>query len=197
MRRIAGVVSLAVVLTLGGFHAASGPVSHVGQITEPAAASAAKGKGDGCRQMLRRAAFHRIARRVFSGTDRATEGERRALNRAIRCQRFPDSRANLREHRARYRHGHHRANYWRWQAEAIVPWLRGVLERIAACESGGDPKAIGGGGLYRGKYQFDLGTWASVGGSGDPAAASEFEQDVRAAALYRSRGAQPWPVCGV
>ena len=34
------------------------------------------------------------------------------------------------------------------------------LEAIAACESGGDPTAIGGGGLYRGKYQFSYGTWA-------------------------------------
>jgi soluble lytic murein transglycosylase-like protein len=70
------------------------------------------------------------------------------------------------------------------------------LQAIAACESGGDPRAIGGGGRYRGKYQFDYGTWASVGGSGDPAAASEAEQDVRAALLYQRAGASPWPVCG-
>jgi hypothetical protein len=70
------------------------------------------------------------------------------------------------------------------------------LEAIAACESGGDPGAIGGGGLYRGKYQFDLQTWASVGGSGDPAAAPEAEQDMRAARLYARAGAAPWPVCG-
>jgi hypothetical protein len=70
------------------------------------------------------------------------------------------------------------------------------LEAIAACESGGDPRAIGGGGLYRGKYQFDLGTWAAVGGSGDPVAASEAEQDMRAALLYERAGATPWPVCG-
>ncbi len=70
------------------------------------------------------------------------------------------------------------------------------LQAIAACESGGDPRAIGGGGLYRGKYQFDYGTWASVGGSGDPAAASEAEQDMRAALLYQRAGAAPWPVCG-
>ena len=70
------------------------------------------------------------------------------------------------------------------------------LESIAACESGGDPGAIGGGGLYRGKYQFDLETWSSVGGSGDPAAASEAEQDMRAAMLYNRAGATPWPVCG-
>jgi transglycosylase-like protein len=70
------------------------------------------------------------------------------------------------------------------------------LEAIAACESGGDPTAIGGGGLYRGKYQFTYETWASVGGSGDPAAAPEAEQDARAAALLARDGAGHWPVCG-
>jgi hypothetical protein len=72
-----------------------------------------------------------------------------------------------------------------------------TLDAIAACESGGDPTAIGGGGAYRGKYQFDTGTWASVGGSGDPAAAPEAEQDMRAAMLYARAGSSPWPVCGV
>ncbi|MTD43419.1 hypothetical protein GKE82_03640 [Conexibacter sp. W3-3-2] len=71
-----------------------------------------------------------------------------------------------------------------------------ALASIAACESGGNPRAIGGGGRYRGKYQFDMGTWASVGGSGDPAAAPELEQDRRAAMLYARAGASPWPVCG-
>ena len=71
-----------------------------------------------------------------------------------------------------------------------------ALESIAACESGGNPSAVGGGGAYRGKYQFDQQTWASVGGSGDPAAAPEAEQDKRAAMLYARAGAAPWPVCG-
>src|SRR4029077_14324915 len=66
----------------------------------------------------------------------------------------------------------------------------------AACESGGNPRAVGGGGAFRGKYQFDYGTWASVGGHGDPAAAPETEQDRRAALLYSRAGATPWPVCG-
>jgi hypothetical protein len=70
------------------------------------------------------------------------------------------------------------------------------LEAIAACESGGDPTAIGGGGLYRGKYQFTYETWQSVGGTGDPAAAPEAEQDARAAALLARDGAGHWPVCG-
>jgi soluble lytic murein transglycosylase-like protein len=70
-----------------------------------------------------------------------------------------------------------------------------TLEAIAACESGGDPTAVNPAGYY-GKYQFDLGTWASVGGSGNPADASEAEQDYRAALLYSRAGASPWPVCG-
>ena len=72
-----------------------------------------------------------------------------------------------------------------------------TLETIASCESGGDPTAISSDGTYRGKYQFDMQTWASMGGSGDPAAASEEEQDYRAAMLYSQSGSSPWPVCGV
>ena len=70
------------------------------------------------------------------------------------------------------------------------------LEAIAACESGGNPAAIGGGGQFRGKYQFTYETWAAVGGSGDPAAAPEAEQDRRAAILLSQAGTSPWPVCG-
>jgi Transglycosylase-like domain len=77
-----------------------------------------------------------------------------------------------------------------------APQASGALEAIAACESGGDPTAIGGGGLYRGKYQFTYETWQSVGGSGDPAAAPEAEQDRRAAMLLARDGAGHWPVCG-
>lgn len=72
-----------------------------------------------------------------------------------------------------------------------------TLDAIAACESGGDPTAVSSDGTYRGKYQFDYGTWASMGGSGDPAAAPEAEQDYRAAQLYAASGSSPWPVCGV
>ncbi len=73
---------------------------------------------------------------------------------------------------------------------------RSMLNAIAACESGGNPHAVSAGGTYRGKYQFDYGTWASVGGHGDPAAAPEREQDYRAALLYLRAGSNPWPVCG-
>ncbi|MEA2390662.1 MAG: resuscitation-promoting factor RpfE [Solirubrobacteraceae bacterium] len=70
------------------------------------------------------------------------------------------------------------------------------LQAIAQCESGGNPSAVGGGGAYRGLYQFDQQTWQSVGGSGDPAAASPAEQTRRAATLYARSGSSSWPVCG-
>ncbi len=60
---------------------------------------------------------------------------------------------------------------------------RAVLARIAQCESGGDPKAVSRDGRYRGKYQFLRSTWESLGGTGDPAAAPEAEQDRLARAL--------------
>lgn len=79
-------------------------------------------------------------------------------------------------------------------ATAAIPAdVAAHLARIAQCESGGDPTRVAG--PYRGKYQFDLGTWQSVGGTGDPAAAPEAEQDMRAAMLYAQRGSAPWPVC--
>ncbi|HEV7807519.1 MAG TPA: transglycosylase family protein [Solirubrobacteraceae bacterium] len=70
------------------------------------------------------------------------------------------------------------------------------LSAIAQCESEGDPGAVSASGTYRGKYQFSLATWRTVGGTGDPAAASETEQDRRAALLYRRHGPGQWPVCG-
>lgn len=70
-----------------------------------------------------------------------------------------------------------------------------VLQAIASCESGGNPRAISAGGQFRGKYQFTRATWRAMGGSGDPARASEPTQDRMAMALYRSRGLSPWPAC--
>ncbi len=86
----------------------------------------------------------------------------------------------------------------RQEAFATLPGgiSQATLDAIAACESGGDPTAVDASGTYRGKYQFDTGTWASVGGSGDPAAAPEAEQDYRAALLYERSGSSPWPICG-
>jgi hypothetical protein len=66
---------------------------------------------------------------------------------------------------------------------------------LRRCESGGNYQTNTGNGFY-GAYQFDLQTWQSMGGTGLPSDAPPEEQDARARALYASRGAQPWPVCG-
>ncbi|MBD3913594.1 transglycosylase family protein [Nocardioides hwasunensis] len=66
---------------------------------------------------------------------------------------------------------------------------------LANCESGGNPQAVNAAGYY-GLYQFDTGTWRSVGGSGLPTSASAAEQTYRAKLLYQQRGRSPWPTCG-
>ena len=71
-----------------------------------------------------------------------------------------------------------------------------TLARIRHCESRGNYSIVSASGRYRGAYQFDRRTWAGVGGSGDPAAASPAEQDMRALILLRQRGTRPWPNCG-
>jgi hypothetical protein len=121
----------------------------------------------------------RAPRRVT--TAKQEQWSNHALRRQIRLlrKRIRNVRADLRDKRA-----------------GLTPAVRATLNSIAACESGGNPRAIGGGGAYRGKYQFSFGTWASVGGKGDPAAASEREQDRRAAMLLTRGGRGHWPVCG-
>jgi hypothetical protein len=94
----------------------------------------------------------------------------------------------------------HEAKEAREEEEQFAQLPGGVsmstLETIAACESGGNPEAVSSDGTYRGLYQFDQGTWESVGGQGDPAQAPAAEQSYRAALLYSESGSSPWPVCG-
>jgi LysM repeat protein len=68
----------------------------------------------------------------------------------------------------------------------------GLFASIRQKESGGNYATNTGNGYY-GAYQFDLGTWRSVGGSGLPSDASPAEQDMRAQMLYDRRGCSPWP----
>jgi Transglycosylase-like domain/Putative peptidoglycan binding domain len=70
-----------------------------------------------------------------------------------------------------------------------------VLQRIAQCESGGDPGAVSPGGTYRGKYQFSRETWRRLGGTRDAADAPEWLQDRMALKLYRQSGTASWPRC--
>lgn len=67
---------------------------------------------------------------------------------------------------------------------------------LAACESGGRANAVDPSGTYGGLYQFDPGTWRSLGGSGVAQNAPAAEQTYRAKKLYVQRGASPWPHCG-
>jgi uncharacterized protein YabE (DUF348 family) len=66
---------------------------------------------------------------------------------------------------------------------------------LARCESGGRANADNP--PFYGMYQFRLGTWQAVGGSGLPSQATASEQTYRAQLLYkRSNWRTQWPVCG-
>lgn len=74
---------------------------------------------------------------------------------------------------------------------------------LRLCEASGSYTAVSANGRFRGAYQFDQATWNHVTKSNfphlvgvDPAVASPSDQDAVALALYRSRGASPWPRCG-
>ena len=73
-------------------------------------------------------------------------------------------------------------------------WAR----KTARCESGGNPNAIGGGGRYRGAFQFMKSTWRTSPKSpgGDPIDYSYRTQAVVAVKLKQRDGAGHWPVCG-
>ncbi len=69
------------------------------------------------------------------------------------------------------------------------------LQKIAQCESSGNPSAVSQDGTYRGKYQFSRETWRELGGTGDPASAPVSEQDQMAAKLLATQGPSAWPNC--
>jgi soluble lytic murein transglycosylase-like protein len=128
----------------------------------------------------------------------------RNLVRAARSDdRSPTARElrrSIRRMKRRYVRWSHtyegRATVYRFKVRRIPSWGRSHLRSIAWCESRNNPRAIGGGGAYRGLYQFSFGTWGVVGGSGDPAAAPRSEQTWRAWVLLKNHGSGHWPVCG-
>jgi hypothetical protein len=83
---------------------------------------------------------------------------------------------------------------WERFRPAEKVWARETAE----CESGGNPTAIGGGGLYRGAFQFMRSTWKNSPKSpgGDPIVHPYRTQAVVAVMLKRRDGAGHWPVCG-
>ncbi len=182
-------------------------VAAIGVLTAPAVAlaatagqttaSTARQPAPSARLVIHRKAVDRNVRlaRILAGrTGRpfsAGTYEHHARTRPTGALKRSNSRLRAKLDRLRVRRTRER----RLRAAASsVP--RGLLTAIANCESHGNPRAIGGGGRYRGAYQFDYSTWRSVGGSGDPAAASMAEQTARAAILYSRVGRSAWPVCG-
>lgn len=69
-----------------------------------------------------------------------------------------------------------------------------VWAALAQCESGGNPATNTGNGYY-GMYQFTLGTWQSLGGTGLPSEASADTQTALAQALQARSGWGQWPAC--
>ncbi|MBE1563534.1 resuscitation-promoting factor [Nonomuraea africana] len=70
---------------------------------------------------------------------------------------------------------------------------------LAACESGGDPRAFNPSGPYYGLYQFGLQMWLAVGGVSTPHVWPAEEQTYRAQLLYQRVGGRwqaQWPHCG-
>jgi hypothetical protein len=69
--------------------------------------------------------------------------------------------------------------------------------QLFGCETGYkyDPAIHSPTGQYHGAFQFDLQTWVSAGGSGDPHTHTYEEQRETAKVLWRMRGWSPWPRC--
>ena len=83
---------------------------------------------------------------------------------------------------------------WRTQvSDKNVRWANGV----ARCESGRRENAIGGGGLYRGAFQFMKATWRTSPQSpgGDPIDYPYATQAFVAVRLKMRDGAGHWPNC--
>lgn len=86
------------------------------------------------------------------------------------------------------------ARLWQRVSKRNKRWAH----RVANCESGHNPRAIGGGGRYRGAFQFLRSTWRRTPRSpgGDPIRYPFKTQAVVAVSLKRNQGTSPWPNCG-
>jgi Transglycosylase-like domain len=86
------------------------------------------------------------------------------------------------------------SNIWDDYSQRNKRWARQTSE----CESGRDPNAIGGGGKYRGAFQFLRSTWrhSPKTPGGDPIDYNWKTQAVVAVALKKRDGRGHWPVCG-
>jgi transglycosylase-like protein len=199
MKRIALLIACACALVAlapvgGGIETASA------QQAEPAAQPAPHKYRAAYAQWRKRLVAHRVhvGRNLLASPrgdataaeDQATPATKRELRRSI--HRMQRRWSHWLRHNPRGR-----VVAFKLQVRRHVPsWGKAHLRSIAWCESKNNPRAIGGGGAYRGMYQFSFSTWAVVGGSGDPVAASRWEQTWRAWLLLSRHGAGHWPNCG-
>jgi hypothetical protein len=70
--------------------------------------------------------------------------------------------------------------------------------KVSYCESHNNPRAVGGGGRYRGAFQFTRNAWNTSPKSpgGDPIRYAWKTQAAVAVLLKHRDGTRPWPVCG-
>ncbi len=98
-------------------------------------------------------------------------------------------------------HAHHQAMQAGDKHRGVVS--DAGLARLRQCESNGNYHIVSASGAYRGAYQFHRSTWNAVASRHyphlvgvDPAAASPYDQDRMARALWSEQGRRPWPHCG-
>jgi Transglycosylase-like domain len=94
-------------------------------------------------------------------------------------------------------HGKHKRTYdQRWN-HSVSKKNKRWAKRVSRCESGGNPNAVGAGGLYRGAFQFSRSTWRTSPRSpgGDPIDYSYKTQGFVAVRLKMKVGPGPWPNC--
>ena len=176
--------------------AAVGP-TRTDTTTQATAASGPQARAAGDRLQAR-------YRRVRHKLERYGVWRGRNLIRAAASNSRPPTARELRRsiRRMKLRFAHWSRTYegrgtvHRFKVRHIPRWGKQHLRSIAWCESRNNPRAIGGGGSFRGLYQFTFSTWRTVGGWGDPAAAPRSEQTWRAWVLLKNEGSGHWPVCG-
>ena len=139
---------------------------------------------------------------LYVGRNLLSGGDAKAADDATAAATKPELRHSIHRMQRRWTHWlrhdpQGRSMAFKLKVRQQVPdWGKAHLRSIAWCESKNDPHAVGGGGAYRGMYQFSFSTWAVVGGSGDPVAASRWEQTWRAWLLLSRHGSGHWPICG-
>jgi hypothetical protein len=91
----------------------------------------------------------------------------------------------------------HKRTYDRIYERRVSKKNKRWAKRVARCESGGNPNAIGAGGRYRGAFQFMRSTWRTAPRSpgGDPVDYSYKTQAFVAVRLRARLGGSPWPNC--